>query len=123
APKPVLLTVSGKIQPGLAEEVARGERPRVDFLELAKAFDADLIDYAEAGRATGWFGALLAQLGGPNLLLAWACFRRRGRYAVIFTDGEQVGIPLATLERFLGFARGRRPAHLMLTHGMQAPKK
>ena len=46
----VLLTVSGVVAADLAEQVARGARPRADYHELANAFDADVIDYAEHGR-------------------------------------------------------------------------
>ena len=58
----VLLTVSGIVAPDVAEQVARGARPRADYYELANAFDADLIDYAEARRSSGWIGRLLALL-------------------------------------------------------------
>ena len=43
-----------------------------------------------AGSAGSWLGS-----AASNLRLAWACFRRRARYDVVFTDGEQVGLPLA----------------------------
>jgi glycosyltransferase involved in cell wall biosynthesis len=101
--------------------VAAGERPRADYFEMARAWDADLLDYAAARRETGRLGRWLAQIGGPDLALAWACFRRRSRYRVIFTDGEQVGIPLAWLLKFLG---GRsRPRHLMIVHVLSVRKK
>jgi glycosyltransferase involved in cell wall biosynthesis len=117
----VLLTVSGVIDPARPGQVAAGERPRADYFEMARAWDADLLDYAAARRETGRLGRWLAQIGGPDLALAWACFRRRSRYRVIFTDGEQVGIPLAWLLKFLG---GRsRPRHLMIVHVLSVRKK
>jgi len=53
-------------------------------------------------------------------VLAYACFKLRRRYKLIFTDGEQVGLPLAAL---LKFAPGRRPRHVMLVHILSVPKK
>jgi len=118
----VLLTVSGVVPPDLAEQIARGTRPRADYLELARALDADLLDYAEARRSAGRFGRLLEQVGGANLLLAWASFTRRRRYRVVFTDGEQVGIPLAWLFKFCSAGRPR-PRHLMIAHVLSVKKK
>jgi len=51
--------------------------------------------------------------------LAWACFRRRHRHRVVFTDGEQVGIPYAALTWF----SRRRPRHVMIGHVLSPPKK
>ncbi len=116
---PVLLTVSGDIAADLDDQVARGRRPRADYVEMARAFDADLIDYSTALAETGRVGRLIGRLGGNNALLAWECFRRRSRYSVIFTDGEQVGLPLAAL---LWFTR-HRPKHLMIVHILSVPKK
>jgi glycosyltransferase involved in cell wall biosynthesis len=120
--RPVLLTVSGTIAPDVAAQITAGKRPRADYLELARAFNADLIDYAAARAESGTFGKLLEKVGGPDLLLAWASFRRRNRYRAIFTDGEQIGIPLAGMLKLAG--RGRLNArHLMIVHIISVPKK
>src|SRR5690606_21459136 len=87
----VLLTVSGKIEADIEARIARGERPLADYIAMARGFPADLSDYPAARRVGRGIGRLLEKIGGPNLMLAWACFRQRGRYRVIFTDGEQVG--------------------------------
>jgi glycosyltransferase involved in cell wall biosynthesis len=114
----VLLTVSGPINPDVRQEVAAGRRPRADYLELAEAFPADLLDHTEA-RRTSWFGRVLGRVAGDDVLLAWACFRRRRSYDVVFTDGEQVGMPLAAL---LWLCR-RRPTHVMIVHILSPRKK
>ena len=75
----VLLTVSGTIDPAIAGKIARGERPRADYIELARGFDAGLIDYARARREGGAVGKLIEKFGGRNALLAWAGWGRRGR--------------------------------------------
>jgi len=117
----VLLTVSGVIDPNVTDQIARGERPEPDYMRMAKTFAADLIDYTAARRTGGWVGRLLEKIGGPNLLLAWACYRLRRHYQGIFTDGEQVGIPLAFLLKFANL--GDRPAHLMIGHLLSVGKK
>jgi glycosyltransferase involved in cell wall biosynthesis len=117
----VLLTVSGVIDPHVEEQVARGERPQPDYLRMAQTFGADLLDYSAARKIGGVIGRLLEKIGGPNLALAWACYRQRRQYQVIFTDGEQVGIPLAFLLKFASL--GKRPAHLMIGHILSVGKK
>lgn len=116
----VLVTVSGVIDPNIHNQIAQEQRPRADYVEMAQHFDAELIDYADARRKVGWFGKLLERVGGANLMLAWACFCERNRYSVIFTDGEQIGIPLAW---FLKFGGQDKPAHLMISHILSVGKK
>jgi glycosyltransferase involved in cell wall biosynthesis len=118
--KRVLLTVSGVIAADIHEQIARGQRPRADYLELARGFDADILDYAAARAATGRLGAMLGRIGGPNLVLTYACWKMRKRYQAIFTDGEQIGLPLAA---FLKLTPGPRPRHLMIVHVISEPKK
>jgi glycosyltransferase involved in cell wall biosynthesis len=117
----VLLTVSGEIPADIEAQISTGQRPEADYLAMARAFGADLIDYPLARRITGPLGRLLGRIGGPNLVLAWACFLLRRHYRVIFSDGEQVGIPLALLLKLLG-GRGR-PRHLMIGHLLSVGKK
>jgi glycosyltransferase involved in cell wall biosynthesis len=117
----VLLTVSGTIPADIRDQIARGTRPRADYLEMADSFSADLLDYAGARIVAGSFGRLLERIGGSDLVLAWACFKLRQRYQAIVTDGEQIGLPLAAMLKFLGI--GRRPRHLMIVHIISVPKK
>ena len=98
--KRVVLTVSGVIAADIREQVASSKRPRVDYLELARGFNADLLDYVAARRIAGRTGAVLEKLGGPNLVLAYACWKVRKSCQAIVTDGEQVGLPLAALLKF-----------------------
>lgn len=120
--KDVLLTVSGNIDPALEENIRAGKRPRADYVEMARAFNADLIDYASARRDAGMFGKLIGRVAGNNALMAWVCWTKRHNYRAIFTDGEQVGIPLALLLKYLG--RGARSVrHLMIVHTLHVRKK
>jgi glycosyltransferase involved in cell wall biosynthesis len=118
--KRVVLTVSGVIAADIRDQIASGKRPRADYLELARSFNADLLDYVAARTTAGRIGAVLEKLGGPNLVLAYACWKIRKSCQAIVTDGEQVGLPLAAL---LKFTLGRRPRHLMIVHVISEPKK
>jgi glycosyltransferase involved in cell wall biosynthesis len=117
----VLLTVSGNIPADLSTKVAQGARPQADYVAMAEGFSADLLDYPAARKVAGAIGKLMERVGGPDLMLAWACFAQRQHYKVIVTDGEQIGLPLAALMKFLGF--GRRPRHLMIVHIISVKKK
>lgn len=118
--KRVVLTVSGVIAADVREQIASGQRPRADYLELARSLDADLIDYVAARTIAGRAGRVLEKFGGPNLLLAYACWKIRKSCQAIVTDGEQVGLPLAAI---LKFTPGKRPRHLMIVHVISEPKK
>jgi glycosyltransferase involved in cell wall biosynthesis len=117
--RPVLLTVSGTIAPDVREAIAEGRRPRADYLEMAEAFDAEVLDRAGARAETGRLGRIVERAAGSDALLAWACYRRRKQHRVVFTDGEQVGLPYAVLT---SLAR-RRPRHVMIGHLLSARKK
>ncbi len=117
----MLLTVSGTIPDDIRAKIKQGERPTADYIAMAEAFQADLIDYPAARRISGWFGRLLEFLWGPPLVLAWACFLLRKRYRLIFTDGEQIGIPLAMFMKILGGSP--RPKHFMIVHILSVRKK
>ena len=116
----MLLTVSGSIPADLDGQVATGRRPRADYVVLARALNADLVDVESALAATGLLGRLLHRCGGVGVLLAWYCFRRRRDYAAILTDGEQVGLPLALLSRVFGRGTAR---HTMIVHVLSVEKK
>ena len=118
----VLLTVSGVVPADINEQIAAGKRPAADYVEMAESFGADLMDYAKAEALTGRFGRIAKKMGGPNLVLALACFMLRDRYETIFTDGEQIGIPLAFLFKVFG-RRKPRPRHLMIVHILSVGKK
>jgi glycosyltransferase involved in cell wall biosynthesis len=118
--KATLLTVSGVLAPEIHEQIASGSRPRADYLELARGFDADILDYTAARKIAGRIGKALERVGGSNLVLAFACWKIRKSYQAIVTDGEQVGLPLATL---LKLTPGARPSHLMIVHVISEPKK
>ena len=117
----VLLTVSGNIPADIDAQIAAGQRPLADYIAMANTFHADLIDYQKARQQTGQFGKLIEKLAGANAMLAWACYKNRHKYRVIFTDGEQIGIPFATLLKFA--SGGKRPLHFSIGHILSVGKK
>jgi glycosyltransferase involved in cell wall biosynthesis len=118
--RPVLLTVSGVIDERDRAAVRAGRRARLDYDELAKACDADLLDVAAARRAAGWWGRIVERACGAAVLLALVTFIRRRTYEVVFTDGEHVGLPYAALTRIFGRGATR---HVMIAHILSVPKK
>jgi glycosyltransferase involved in cell wall biosynthesis len=120
AARRVLVTVSGVVDHDVAGKVADGLVPRRDYLELARCMDADVVDVVEARRRAGRLGRLVERVGGAGALLAWVAFRERSRYDAVFSDGEQVGLPLALLARVT--LRPRFP-HVMIVHILSVPKK
>ncbi|MCU1502856.1 MAG: hypothetical protein JWM12_2210 [Ilumatobacteraceae bacterium] len=119
-PGRVLLTVSGRIPEGLPAAVASGARPRADYVELSASLGADLLARPAPERRSR-LGQLLVRLVGEDVAMAWTSARRRRRYDVILTDGEQVGLPLAAMLSVLG--RRRSTKHVMIVHIMSVPKK
>ena len=116
---PTLLTVSGTHpRRPRGPQIAAGRRPRTDYVEMAASFDAELLDRSGAMGAAGplapaarparrqpaaGVGVLPAPQGAP----------------VVFTDGEQVGIPYAAMTRLVR----RRPRHVMIGHVLSPRKK
>ncbi|PDW02739.1 glycosyltransferase family 4 protein [Candidatus Viridilinea mediisalina] len=119
----ILLTVSGIIPPDRADQADRGQRQRADYHVLAEVLGADLFDVAAARQATGMFGRLLERIAGQHLLLAWATFQQRRHYQLIFSDGEQIGLPLALLLKMVAWLQPKRPRHMMIAHVLSVPKK
>jgi acetyltransferase-like isoleucine patch superfamily enzyme len=94
-----------------------GEAPRLDFVELATALDADTLSWTDVDASRRPLVRLIAKLAGSNAALAWMGWRRRS--GTVFTTAENVGMPFALLHRCA--RRGRQ--HVMIAHMISAPKK
>ena len=95
----------------------RGEAlsPRQDFVELARALDAEILSFSDVPRGsvlTRW----LAKYAGKAAALAWLAFWRKGSF--YFVTAENTAIPLALL---LKFRRGVTLA--MIGHRVTTPQK
>ena len=78
-----LLTVSGTIDSNATRQIVQGERPRADYFAMAKAFNADILDYDEARKRGGFIGRFLGKTVGKSAMLAWAAFKLRKQYRAL----------------------------------------
>ncbi|MGH2514464.1 MAG: glycosyltransferase family 4 protein [Ktedonobacterales bacterium] len=120
SPPRVLLVISAQPPAHLDATVAAGREPRRDYQALQAALHADLLTPADARRTR--LGRLIARAAGIRPALAWTAFRRRRAYDVLYTDGENVGLPLALLLT-LRRAHPGQPRHVMLTHYLSTRPK
>jgi glycosyltransferase involved in cell wall biosynthesis len=123
APQPngsprVLMLVPSYAKTGIEAEVEAGNHPTMDYYALQRELGADLVDYA-ALDAERHPLVRAARKGGRDAALAMLGYVRRRRYDVIFSNGENVSIPLATL--FKGVRK--RPGHVLIGHHLSPKKK
>jgi glycosyltransferase involved in cell wall biosynthesis len=106
----------------------RGEdavpQPTMDYHALAAALDTtqgavDLLDYSALDQETHPLVRLARRWAGRDAALALAGFLRQGRYDALFTNGENIGIPLALLLKLTP----RRAGHVTIGHRLSAGKK
>ncbi len=119
-----LLLIPSVEKTDIAEAVAGGEHPAMDYHALQTALgangaQADLLDYAAVDADMSPLVRLTKRVAGRDAALATMGWQRRHQYGAIFTNGENVGIPLALL---LAGTR-RRPTHVSIGHRLSAGKK
>ncbi|MGH7902833.1 MAG: glycosyltransferase family 4 protein [Candidatus Dormibacteraceae bacterium] len=107
-----VMLVSAAAGSGLRAEVAEGRRPCPEFLRL-EGRGVELLDWSRlvpaAGRRSPW----------TSIRHVIAALRRLDRFDAVFSDGEQVGVPLA-----LGMlARQMTTPHLMIGHHLTGRRK
>ncbi len=114
----VLLLIPSYVKHDVQDKVAANTHPTMDYFALQERMGADLADYrvVEADR-----GPLVraARRAGRDAALAMYGFVRRREYDVIFSNGENVSIPLATLFR----STRKRPGHVLIGHHLSPKKK
>jgi glycosyltransferase involved in cell wall biosynthesis len=111
-----LLLVSADLDADL-ERIARDESPRRDYIELASALDADIIDSGLASRGNRI--RRLSRRFGRDLAVVLTAKSRISQYDVVFSDNERAGMLLGALFR----TYRRRPRHVMLGHHLSPRKK
>jgi glycosyltransferase involved in cell wall biosynthesis len=103
----------------LARLAAAGERPRIHYVELARALDAPVIDAAYMRTsATAVSRRLVPAVGMPASEVVEA-FLRRGRYDTVCAWSDRVGLPLALLHKM---ARSGRQV-VLVSQWLSRPKK
>lgn len=122
--KKILLLIPSVLKTGIEAEVAADRHPVMDYYALAETLKnehgcaVDLLDYA-AAKADRSPGTRLAAKGGLDAALAWMAFGRRREYDAVFSNGENIGVPLALL--MAGVSGG--PRHVTIGHRLSTGKK
>jgi glycosyltransferase involved in cell wall biosynthesis len=109
----ILSLATAAVRPEQLKDDNNSHYPRVDYLELKRYLDVDVLDYG-AYRNTR-FGNLLTDLetrARSDVYLAALGFMRRSRHKLVFAWSERAGIPYAGMRRL---DPGRRPFAAMFT--------
>ncbi len=110
--------------PSVAKKEARqgaqnDAHPMMDYDALQARLNADIADYATLEAAGSPALVRLARRAGRDAALAAYGYARRSDYDVIFSNGENVSLPLSLLLK-----RHRvRPRHVLIGHHLSPPKK
>src|ERR1043166_9021722 len=113
-----LLLIPSYAKRGVDADVAANTHPTMDYYALQSRLGADLADYGviDADRHPL---VRSARLLGRDAALAMYGFVHARRYDVIFSNAENVSIPLAALLAVMP----RRPKHVLIGHRLSASKK
>ncbi|HEX5324161.1 MAG TPA: glycosyltransferase, partial [Capsulimonadaceae bacterium] len=110
----VLLLIPSVVKTGVEKAVAQDRHPTMDYWALvaalrARGCEAELLDYksVETTRLP------------KDTALALAGFQRKDKFDSIFTNGENVALPLALLLK----SSRARPRHVTIGHRLSTPKK
>jgi glycosyltransferase involved in cell wall biosynthesis len=120
-----LLLIPSVVKTGLEAAVEADSHPKMDYHALTDALreapdsDVDVLDYAAVERDTNRLVRFIRSVAGRDAALALLGFLKRSDYDSIFTNGENVGIPLALL---LKLSRNR-PGHVTIGHRLSTGKK
>lgn len=114
----VLLLIPSYAKQGIAEQVAANTHPTMDYFALQERLGAILADYETVDTDRNPL-VRLARKAGRDAALAMHGFLRRREFDVIFSNGENVSIPLAALFRTCR----RRPGHVLIGHHLSPKKK
>src|SRR4051794_20386419 len=98
-----LLLIPSVVKKGLQQAISADQHPRMDYDALADALRAnaddrvELVDYAAIDRERHPLVRAARQVAGRDAALAALGFVRGRRCKAIFSNGENIGIPLALL--------------------------
>lgn len=98
---------------------AAGTRPRTDYVELARALDAEVVDMRFMTEQATRPARMVARYAGISLGQVVECFLRRDRYAHLVVKADRLGLPLALL---LKLTRSRRDM-VLISAWLSPPKK
>ena len=120
ATKPkTLMLIPSVAKRGLSEAIRKDSHPQMDYFALQQELNADILDYASLETEGSPAIVRLARRVGRDAALAALGYARRRDYDVIFSNGENVSIPLALMLR----RWGQRPLHVLIGHRLSPRKK
>lgn len=120
AAKPrVLIIIPSTAKYYVQDAVSRDEHPTMDYFALQKALNADIIDYSTLETTAKPAIVRFARRFGKDAALAALGYSLRMDYDAIFSNGENVSIPLALLLK----RHKKRPVHVTIGHRISPPKK
>lgn len=96
----ILALATAGLKPDQLADTEHIHYPRVDYIELQRFIDIDVLDYTAYNRTRlgGIFRRLETQLRS-DLYLTMLGLLKRHRYRLVFTMSERAGIPFATSNR------------------------
>ncbi|UCC63977.1 MAG: hypothetical protein JSV36_02640 [Anaerolineae bacterium] len=98
----ILVLATAGLKPDQLADINHIRYPRVDYIELQRFIDIDVLDYTAYShtRLGDVFRRLETQLRSDLYLTMLGLLLKR-RYRVVFTMSERAGIPLSALNRIL----------------------
>lgn len=116
----VLMLIPSEAKHGVEPMVCQDAHPTMDYYALQAALGADILDYSRMEAEAKPALVRLARRAGRDMALAAMAYSRRRDYDVIFSNGENVSIPLALM---LKRHRSQRPLHVLIGHRVSPKKK
>jgi glycosyltransferase involved in cell wall biosynthesis len=126
----VMVLIPSILKRDVAKSVEHDKHPRMDYYALADTLrgagigqpenDVVLLDYAALETTDSRLVQTVRRAAGRDAALALLGFLRGKDSDVFFTNGENVGIPLALLLRLQG---KHRPGHVTIGHRLSTGKK
>lgn len=114
----VLLLIPSYAKYGISDRVSANTHPTMDYFALQERLGAVLADYNTVDQDRHPL-VRAARKAGMDAALAMHGFIRRREYDVLFSNGENVSIPLASLLK----TRRKRPGHVLIGHHLSSKKK
>lgn len=107
-----LLMATAELRPGQGEDADHRRFPRIDYIELSRFLDIEIIDYDIYKKLPGrWFKLPETRLRS-DLYMAFRGLIKSRKSTLVIAMSERVGIPYGGLHRFIP---GRSPFVMMLT--------
>lgn len=122
----VLLLIPSVLKTNLTQAVEGKRHPQMDYWALKESLErefgsesTEILDYAAVEQAKQPLVQWVLKTAGKDVALAMMGFLRAPKVDAIFTNGENIGIPLALLLRL----RVHRPGHVTIGHRLSTGKK